>query len=202
MKSGILSTICLLFSLGLFSQFEESTWLHRTEKAELYMQFTRSTVQIGITGDVRPLNFSTYKIVADTIKLIDLSGGTLCDASKTEAGIYTFIYNQTGDSLILDLVSDECLARGEVLDQMAFNLAPPVTNESIDYVYFQIDDKEIVVKGRYKPYLLKIKDDQGREVMVAQGSNHISIDDLASGGYEIQVWNDHSLQYIKDFYLE
>jgi hypothetical protein len=192
----------MLFSLGLFSQFEESKWVHSEERAELYMQFSTNTVQIGITGDVRPLNFSTFKIIADTIKLIDLSGGTLCDASKTEAGIYTFVKNESGDSLELSLVSDECLARGEVLDQMAFKFIPPVTDASIDYVFFQMDDNEITVKGRYKPYLLKIKDDKGSDVQIAKSTSHITIADLASGDYVLQVWNDHSLQYVKNFYLE
>lgn len=202
MKTLILLFISLHFSVNIFAQFEHSKWIHHTEKADLFIDFGNNTFQLGVSGDYRPLNFSTYKIAGDTIKLMDLSGGTLCPESKREAGVYTININEGQDSIYFSLISDDCLARGEVLNGLGLALNRPALNSKIDYVFIQIDDKEIFVKSMYTPNRLKIIDESGYKISSVEESNYIPIEDLASGNYTLQVWNNNSIQYLKKFERE
>jgi hypothetical protein len=199
-----LSILCLLLFYSSLSsaQLQQSRWIHHTEKGDLYIEFDNNTFHFGIVNDYRPLNLSTYRVEGDTLKLIDLSGGALCEASKTETGVYLINTNEAMDSLSFSLLHDECLGRGELLNELLLVLDKPAAFSAIDYVVIQMDDEEIFVKSKYKPYQLTITDSKGINIQSVESSNYIPIKDLKSGEYTLQVWNDYSLQYAKKFYLE
>ena len=110
--------------------------------------------------------------------------------------------NEEQDSVYFSLISDDCLARGEVLNGLGLAMNRPALNSKIDYVFIQIDDKEIFVKSNYTPYQLKIIDESGYKISSVEESNYIAIEDLASGNYTLQVWNNNSIQYVKKFERE
>ena len=191
----------MFFSMTMFAQLEYSTWIHHIDKADLYIKFEENTMQLGFVGDDRAINFSTYNLVSDTLKLIDLSSGRLCEPSKKEAAIYFVRHNAAKDSLFLDVIDDECLARGESLDGLGWSLQKPQKGD-LNYVIIRIYDDEIVVNGKHRPEALYITDLNGKPLHSVNRMNHIGIAGLDEGDYILQVWDEGSMQWAKKFNLE
>ena len=191
----------MFFSMTMYAQLEYSTWIHHINKADLYIKFEENTMQLGFVGDDRAINFSTYSLKSDTLTLIDLSSGRLCYASKKEAATYFVRQNDAGDSLYLDVISDECLARGESLSGLGWTIQKPQAGD-LSYVVIRIYDDEIVVNGKHSPEALYITDLNGKPLHSVTRMNHIGIAGLDQGDYILQVWDEGSMQWAKQFYLE
>ena len=181
MKARFLLFIMLLFSIAMPAQLSNSSWLHHLGNVDFYLDFQENTVALGIVGDIRPLNFSTFKLDSDTLKFIDLSGGQLCEPSKTEAGIYKLQQNEAKDSIYLNLIHDECLARGETLNGLGWSLDLSESDKDLIYVVIQILNDEIVVSGNRNPEALYITDMTGSPIQSVKDQNYIGLADLNKG---------------------
>ena len=200
MKTASFTSVFLLFVMSLSAQLENTIWVHELEGTERYVEFHEDSILLGIDGNAEALIALPYKIKSDSLFIYNTAASSYCN--DEEAAIYALSFTDVNENMHIKSVVDPCYERNAFLSALSWEPLITEPEGDLNYVVIRIYMDRIEVEGERNPQALYITDNKGNHILSAHRQNHVDLNDLSSGDYILQVWDQGQIQWVKKFYWE